>query len=420
MASVAFVKVRLLSACLNWLPQSWKSSCNCVLIIVIVGSQLFAQIDWVTQVRQQVTANDLKRADEIVTTRLRECPDDLEAQTWHARILSWTGHLPEAENLYQQVARRAPTDVDVLLGLADVLFWEGKLREASGVLDHAEQLQPSSREIAEHRTRVQAAIRDQNPGATRNDRGSVSLEPGPTDVYRYSVLVGSQADLFNYSDAAQTQNIGFSIKWNSHWNSSLSGSSYRRIGQAAEQLSAGVSFRPDADQSFSVSLAEASHQQIAPIRQITVDYDRGTHWHIGVFRGLEFTAHSSAVWFDGSRLSILGASAVAYLPKDWWLTLTANAARTKFVGLTPVWSPSWSTKISAPVSPRLRAEAGFGVGAENYSSVDQIGRISARTYAAGAHYALTTAQSFSTFMAYQLRPRGVTQTSIGGGYALRF
>ena len=414
------MRVTVSAARIARLSRYWKAFSSYLCIVVIINSQLFSENEWVAQVRQEVAANDLKRAATIVKARLDAYPDDLDAQAWRARILSWTGHLPEAEALYQQVLRRAPNDVDVLLGLADVLFWEGKIRESSGVLDHAEQVQPSSREIEERRTRVQAAMRDHNSGVAGNDNGTARPEPHSTDLYRYSVIIGSQADLFNYSDAAQTQNIGFSIAWNSRWNSTFSGSSYRRVGQAAEQLSTGVSYRPDANQTFSVSFGGTSHQQIAPIRQITADYDRGTHWRIGLLRGVEFTAHCSALWFDSSRVSILGGSAVAYLPKDWWLTFVGNAARTKFAGLSPTWSPSLSTKVSAPVFPRLRAEAGFGVGAENYSSVDQIGRISARTYAGGVHYSLTRAQSFSTWMAYQQRSGGITQTSIGCGYAFHF
>lgn len=73
-----------------------------------------------------------------------------------------------------------------------------------------------------------------------------------------------------------------------------------------------------------------------------------------------------------------------------------------------------------PMFSRLRGEVGFGVGAENYSSVDQIGRISARTYTIGSHYSISSAQEFSTFVAYQQRAHGLVETSIGGGYGFHF
>jgi hypothetical protein len=398
----------------------WNSLSSSLPFVLLVCSQLSAQLDWVSQVRQKVAANDLKRASEIVSVRLAAHPNDLEAKAWHARILSWTGHLPEAEAAYQDVLRQAPNDADVLLGLADVLFWERKLPDASAELDRAEQVRGSGREIQERRTRVQAAMQNQNAGLIREYKGSALGEPRTRDVHRYSVVVGSQTDLFNYSDAAQTESIDFATEWSSHWTSNFSTRTYRRLKQTAEQLSTGVTYRLRDNQSLSVTFAAASRQRVAPIRQITVDYDRGTRLQIGMLKGLEITAHSSQVRFDGSQVLIIGGTAIAYVPRDWWLIFIGNTARSKFTGLSPAWSPSWSTKVSAPVCSRLRADVGFGIGAENYSSLDQIGRISAHTYTGGARYSMTAAQYFSAFVVYQRRAHGLAQMSIGGGYGVHF
>jgi hypothetical protein len=192
------------------------------------------------------------------------------------------------------------------------------------------------------------------------------------------------------------------------------------LGQAAAEFSTGLAYRIASKDSVSFSFGQGSHQQIAPLRQISVDYDRGLKLRLGLLRGLELTEHSASIWFDGSQVTVLGGIATAYLPRDWMWTFVANEARTDFYGTGTSWSPAASTKLSVPAWSRLRLDVGFGVGAENYSNIDQIGRISARTYMGGAHYRVNRLQDFLVFVGYQQRSHGQTQTSIGGGYGFHF
>lgn len=372
---------------------------------------------WLAKVREQVAAHDLSAASATVSARLAVQPADLEARTWEARILSWTGHLGESEALYRQVLQQAPDDSDVLIGLADVLFWEGKVDESSATLDRAERLRPASLEIEQRRARYRRAIYDQEPSS--NSVPS-ALEAAESDLYRYSLHFGSETDLFSYSSAAQTQAIELGVRWNSRWSSQLLATSYRRFSESAEQWGTGVAYRISADQSVAASFAASNHQQIAPVRQFAFDYDRGTRMDAGALKGMEFVAHSAAIWFDSSSVVVLGGSAIAYLPRDWRCTFSGNAARTRFANAGASWAPAWSLKLSLPVLSRLRADIGVGSGAENYSNLDQIGQISARTYAGGVHYAFSKAQEFSASAAYQQRSHGLMEVDIGGGYELRF
>src|SRR5690349_1721339 len=324
-------------------------------IFLILSTHLHAMdgSDWLAKVREQVAAHDLSAAAATVSARLAVQPADLEASTWRARILSWTGHLGEAEALYRQVLLQAPDDADVSIGLADVLFWEGKVNESSSVLERAERLRPASLEIEQRRLRNQQAIHD--PDSSRNPVPSARAA-SESDLYRYSLRLGSETDLFNYSSAAQTQAIEFGVRWNSRWSSQLLARSYRRFSESAEQWGSAVGYRISADQSLTASFAAANHQQIAPLRQLAFDYDHGTRFHAGALQGMEFVAHSAAIWFDGSALTVLGGSAIAYLPRDWRCTVSGNAARTRFADAGASWAPALSLKLSLPVLSRLRGD----------------------------------------------------------------
>jgi Tetratricopeptide repeat len=372
--------------------------------------------------REQVAAQDLSEAAKIVDDRLATAPSDLEAQGWRARLLAWNGKWQQAEAQYRNVLREAPKDIDMLLGLADVLLWEGKLDEASAVLEQAQDLQPANTEVAIRRARVTQAQQEKKSAALVQGHSpdqlseKRALNEGP----RYSVNLDSESDLFSFSSPIQAQSATFGVSWNSRWKSSFTGMSYRRLGITATELSTGIAWRASKHDAILFSFGEGTHQSVAPVRQMSLDYDRGLNLHAGMIKGLELTAHSGSVWFDGSQVTVLGGSLITYLPHEWTWSFAANQARTEFYGTGSSWSPAASSKLSFPVWSRLRVDAGFGVGAENYSNIDQIGRISARTYLGGAHYRINHLQDFSVFLAYQQRSRGQTQTSIGGGYGFHF
>jgi hypothetical protein len=60
------------------------------------------------------------------------------------------------------------------------------------------------------------------------------------------------------------------------------------------------------------------------------------------------------------------------------------------------------------------------VGAENFAQVDQIGRLSARTYGGGARYGFAEGQHVEAFVARQDREHNQIQTSLGLSYGIRF
>jgi hypothetical protein len=97
------------------------------------------------------------------------------------------------------------------------------------------------------------------------------------------------------------------------------------------------------------------------------------------------------------------------------------AARSSFPVVGIEWQPSGSTRLSFPLrSERLRGSVAFAVGTENFAKADQVGRFSARTFAAGLKYQINARQDVGGHVAFQDRSQQRTQTSVGFTYGIRF
>jgi tetratricopeptide (TPR) repeat protein len=376
--------------------------------------------NWVSEVRAEVKAKKLDAAASTIARRLQEDPRDLEAQSWQARIWAWTGDWARAQAQYKSVLAAVPDDIDNLLGLSDVLLWQGKAAESDRVLLRAEKLQPGNPEIAERRVRLDAALHAKpEPQAVVESRKAAPNDDS-SDRPKYAINLGTETDAFSFTTPANAQTIGFDARWSQRWSTTFTGMSYSRFGHFAQEMSSAFTYHLPAGDALTLTYTQGSHQQIAPLEQVALDYDRGVRLHLGPVRGLEFIAHGAQVWFLASQVSVVGGTAMVYLPREWMWSIAVNGAKTHFTGVGSSWSPAGVSKLQFPLSHRIRGEVGFGVGAENYSSIDQIGSISARTYIGGVHYSLSRWQEFSAFMAYQQRHGGSTQTSVGGGYGFRF
>lgn len=405
----------------------WRHSVVGFALLFALMGTVFAQeaTDWESSLKQQTATHNWPAALQIIDQRLQSSPADVDAQAWRARILAWSGHWSESEHQYRQTLAQAPKDIDLLTGLSDVLFWEGKLGEASSTLGQAEQLSHSD-EVSSRRAKIDEALRERAAEAAQQQTPTPATavasfaRSDSSELPKYSLSFGTETDLFSFTTPVQAQSAAFGVRWNSRWTSTFSGESYRRLGEAAEEFASTISLRTAHQGALTLSAGQGTHQDIAPIHRVGLDYDRGAGIHFGALKGLEVIADAESIWFSSSQVTVLGGSAIAYLPRDWIWTVKGAEARTYFDGVGSSWSPAASTKLSIPIRERLRIEPGFGVGAENYTNIDQIGRISARTYMGAAKYRINRLQNFSVFVAYQQRSHGQSQTSVGGGYGFLF
>jgi|SRR6267142_744269 len=114
---------------------------------------------WKEEVQQRTEARDWAAAMQIVDRELARAPQDIELRTWHARILTWSGSLPEAEGEYSDLLATDSKDPDNWAGLASVYSREGRTEDALRALDRAVELDPKRGDL---RTAHARALRAAN------------------------------------------------------------------------------------------------------------------------------------------------------------------------------------------------------------------------------------------------------------------
>ena len=382
---------------------------------------------WQAVVRAQAERKNFETAFSLVETRLTADPDDLEARGWRGRLLAWTGRWPEAATEYRRVLEKAPDDTDIRTGLSDVLLWQEKFAEALAVLDRAPRASP---EILDRRGRLLARL-GRTQEARTVFRAALRLNPDDRQAKaglvllserRHELRLGLDADSFNYTATAAAQAVVLTSRWNERWTTSLGATLYQRFGASAGRWTARVSRRFGSNSWIGVGAGAAHDQGVIPRRELLIEAGREfRRSSSGLVRGIELTFSPQWLWYRDSRVLAISGSQVLYLPRDWTWSLTMIAARSSFPLTGIEWQPAGSTRLSFPVrGDRLRAHLLFAVGTENFSTADQIGHFSARTWGGGLRHQFTPAQDIGGYFAYQDRSQRRTQTSFGFSYGFRF
>ena len=81
-------------------------------------------------------------------------PQDVDVRAWRARVLTWSGHLAEAELEYLQILKVSRNDPDIWMGLASVYLREGRTQEALRALNRAVELDPMRDDLRAARGRA--------------------------------------------------------------------------------------------------------------------------------------------------------------------------------------------------------------------------------------------------------------------------
>jgi tetratricopeptide (TPR) repeat protein len=407
-----------------------------VLQTVVVGvlpALAQQQPDWLQHVREQVAAQQWSAALEIADRRLAAVPTDLEARGWRARLLVWSGHLPEAEAEYRSVLAAAPEDTDILSGLAQVLARQQRTEEALTLLARAQRLAPLRPDFLIRRAHLLRALgrRDE---ARQELRAALALDPQNPEAkaglaslageFRNEFRIGTDMDFFNYTSRAQAQTASLRSKWSARWTTLFAGDFYQRFGQRAGKFTGSAAYRLGASDALTAGGAIGRDQGIIPKSEVFFEYGHGFRLaepgERSFFRGLETAYQQHWFWFADARILALTGSVLLYLPREWTWSLAVTAARSRFPAAGAEWRPSGVTRLGIPVHRQVTATLFFGVGTENFARVDQIGRFSARTFGGGLRYQLTRRQDITGYVAYQNRSQARTQTSFGLSYGLHF
>jgi tetratricopeptide (TPR) repeat protein len=396
---------------------------------LLLSLRLPAQEEWSQKVQSDVNRHQLPHAMATVDQRLAEAPGDMEAHGWRGRLLAWTGKWGQAEIEYQIVLEKFPNDVDMLIGLADVLIWQKKYAQALAVLEHGRQEAPQDSSILVRRARVLSLLqrnseaRSQFQAVLRFDpanREATSGLEALSEGSKYELRIAEEADFFNYTDDAQVESVSLVARWNERWTTGFGANQYHLFGENATRLWADAARRFHQNNWVHVLGGGANPQDVVPEGDVLIEYGHGFRFSRTWFRGLESSYLEHSLWYRGAQVVSLNTTQILYLPREWTWTLSATGSRTRFSNGALGWVPSGSTKVGVPLRRRLTANLLFAVGAENFAQVDQIGRLSARTYGGGLRYRFADRQDVTLEFARQDRERGQRQISLGLSYGIRF
>lgn len=201
-----------------------------LLLAAPMGSQTPVP-EWQAQVRKYAEAQDWISAMTIVDREAAAAPRDMDVRAWRARVLAWSGHLPEAEKEYLEILKVARNDPDDWMGLAGVYSREGKTDEALRALSRAVELDPKRADIHAARGRVlraegeriEARMEFQNalsldPPSAEAKAGLLSLRGEPRHELRFT----QDNDLFDFTGANHAGWVSLGSQWTPHWGTKAS------------------------------------------------------------------------------------------------------------------------------------------------------------------------------------------------------
>lgn len=388
--------------------------------------------DWPAQVRTHVAAGELSAALEIVQSRLREAPADLEALGWRARIYAWSHRWAEAEADYRAVLAAAPQDTDILIGLSDVLAWQQRWEEALALLERAGRVEAARVDALLRQGRALRALgrKSESREAFREvlkidpnnavARAALAAAAEPEREFIHELRISSDTDVFNFTDNAYAATLSLRSRWTDHWTTYFGGNFQHRFGEDASKFSGAVTRRLGRD-ALTAGGAVARDFGVIPRGETFLEYGHGFSWsRRGLFRGAELSYRQQWLWFREARVLTSTSAVLFYLPRDWTWSVGVTAARSRFPGTPAEWRPSGVTRLGIPVRRRLTLEAFFAVGTENFAQRDQVGRFSARTWGGAMRWRVSPRHEITAYVARQDRSQGRGQISFGWSYAFRF
>ena len=415
----------------SYLPRQWLPAvCIAILFfLAVVPASGQTTEDWQQRVLIEVQGQHLDAALAIVEQRLAEASDDLEAHGWRGRLLAWKGRWPEGEAEYRLVLRSVPNDVDVLTCLSDVLLWQQKWQDSLQALDEARKISPSDPEVLVRRARV-LSLMGRVPEARVEYQDTLKFDPenheaktamadlGQNTVHE--LRVSDDVDFFNYTGTGQTQGISLSSRWNQQWSTVLGTSIYQRFGENAAKFLASTAFHFTPKDWLNVGGALANQQQVVPTREAFFEYGHAFRFRNPWVQGLEASYQQQWFWYRGAHVLTFTTNQIVYLPRNWTWTLAVIGARTGFAGTDVSWEPSGWSKLGFPLPRHLTGNVFYGVGTENFSQIDQIGRIAGHTYGGGLRYQLAERQDLTGYVSRQYLNLNQIRTSFGLSYGIHF
>ncbi|PYT77447.1 MAG: hypothetical protein DMG40_23445 [Acidobacteria bacterium] len=410
-------------------------SLTVALLLAVLSADGWGQApDWQGQVRKYAEARDWASAMRLVEQEIARAPQDMDVRAWRARVLAWSGKLPQAEKEYLEVLKVARADPDNWMGLAGVYLREGKVVEANRAISTAEELDPKRSDIHAAHARIlreegqRKEAQSEFQSALYSDPGSAEAHEGLISVRRgaqHQLRFGQDNDLLSYSDGFHDEWLSVASQWTSHWTTNFAGDFYQRSGAEAGKFVGSVTRRQSKWGALTVGGAIGHDNAVIPKSEAFFDLDHG--WRVGetgFVRGVEFSSAQHWYWYQSARILSLTGTTLVYLPDNWTFTLGTTGSRSAFSGTTAEWRPSGIARLGFPLAHRgdrnLSGNVSFAAGTENFAILDQIGSFSSQTYGSGLRLQITDRQDLTGFAGYQKRTQNRTDTIFGMSYGIRF
>src|ERR1700694_5365700 len=327
------------------LDSPWLSSFGLIFWIMSVVSTAVAQAqphEWQTQVRKFAETKDWDSAMRIVERELARAPQDMDVQAWRARVMTWSGHLAEAEKEYLEILKVSRNDPDNWMGLASVYLREGRTEDSLRALDRAVELDPNRADLRSARARALRAAGERNEArmefqkALNLDPASMEARAGLISVRgepRHEMRFGQDNDLFNFTSANHDGWVSLVSQWTRHWSTSLAGSFYERAGIRAGKFSGAITGRLYRWGAQTTGGAAGHDNAVIPKSEAFFDVNHG--WktsETNFLRAVEFVYGQHWYWYQASRILTLNSTTIVYLPRDSTLSLGATGVRSAFSG----------------------------------------------------------------------------------------
>ena len=239
---------------------------------------------WQEEVRRYAAAHDWIAAMRIVDHEISRAPQDMDVRAWRARVLTWSGRLPEAEVEYQAILAASPNDPDHWLGLAGVYSREHRAREAVLALDRAIELDPKRADIRVARAAALRTVGDQRE-AQLEFRRAVELDPTKSDgrdgvislrrKTKHELWLGVNTDLFSFAGTNHDEGLTLVSRWSPHWSTSVAADGYHWGGSDAEKFVGSLTGRSPVWGALTVGGAAAHDNGVIPREESFFEYDEG-------------------------------------------------------------------------------------------------------------------------------------------------
>jgi tetratricopeptide (TPR) repeat protein len=390
--------------------------------------------DWQQEVRQDAETQHWTQALNVVNGVLAADPHDDDARSWRGRLMLWSGDTRAAKAEFLALTVESPKDPDMWEGLASVYEREGDWTDALQAMDRAEGLDPHRADLHAERGRVLRALNEQpqarqeflrvlaiDPTNAEGKAGLLSLDSPPKQELR----VGTDNDLFNYTDAYEGEWVSLTSGWSPHWSTNVAGNFFQRSGLDAGKFVGSISAKTERWGAFSAGGAVGHDKGIIPRSEAFFGLDRG--WRISEdhpLRGVEATYDQHWYWYSTARIFTLAGGALVYLPRDWMWSINVTGARNSFPMLPVGWQPSGMSRLNFPLSHwgdrHLSGNVFFAVGSEDFALVDQIGSFASQTYGGGFKFELNARQDVTGYGSFQQRTQDHTDTAFGFSYGIHF